>query len=206
MKNNMRIILIVLFGVIAIVLLCLLDFVNILNVLKLDGSTLNYDVIGIGINTIVVICLAIITYVCLDKRNVEKLENQKASATIILNQIYTEMYKNLSAIEDDNQLHELGRLYEKYGGEWLEKKTYLPFENENLLYEFLKDGSIQGEQFVYYKEIKIKFIDCYWGSIAFHQFEEAFEKERQELLQCIVTITGEKQTTAVAKHTKAIAS
>ena len=204
-KNKITITLIIMGGLVVISLLCILDYFNILNVLRLDSSNLNYDVIGIGINTVVVICLAAITYVCLDKRNAEKLENQKASATIILKQIYTEMYKNLQAIEDNKRLHELGKHYEKYGNEWLEKKTYLPFENENLLYEFLKDGSLQGEQFVEYQEIKIKYIDYYWGSIAFHDVEEAYEEERQELSGRVAVITGEKRTGTVSKYPKGIA-
>ena len=206
MKNKKTIILIIIGGLVVFSLLCFFDYINILNVLRLDSSNLNYNVIGTGINTVVVICLAAITYVCLDKRNAEKLENQKASATIVLKQIHSEMYKNLQAVEDPKRLHELGKHYEKYGNEWLEKKTYLPFENENLLYEFLKDGSIQGEQFIDYQEIKIKYIDYYWGSIAFHDIEEAYEEKRQELLEQIAVITGEKRTSTVLEYPKGVAS
>lgn len=193
MSTKIHILLASTISFVAIAAICALDYINILGKINLNSNMFNYEVLGIAINAIVVVSIAILTFLCLDSKNAKKIENQKRSANLILYHIYSEIRKRLDELNEPKQLHSLGRDYDNGKRAWIEKRMYLPFENENLLIEFVKDGSICGEQLIYYQQIKTSYIDVYWMSIAFHKIEEAYEKERGYLISQIDCILDEKK-------------
>lgn len=81
------------------------DYFNLPTYVGLKMSNINNDVFGVAFNAFVVIALYVITYVVLDKRQIEKDENAKSTANILMLSTYQQC-KNLIEMVDNQQVLE----------------------------------------------------------------------------------------------------
>ena len=81
------------------------DYFYLPTYVGLKMSNINNDVFGVAFNAFVVIALYVITYVVLDKRQIEKDENAKSTANILMLSTYQQC-KNLIEMVDNQQVLE----------------------------------------------------------------------------------------------------
>lgn len=80
-----------------------IDYVNLPKILGLDITNVNMDLFGILFNSFVVVLLYIITYFVIDKKQVEKEDNAKRTAYILMSLSY-ESCKDTILLFDNNEI------------------------------------------------------------------------------------------------------
>lgn len=127
------------------------DYFNFFSKIGLNMLHLNWDLISIVINNIVVITLFFITYILIDSRNIQKDKNKKSTADLILIEIY-EKCKDMVRLFSKEENRE--KAVKNCDGNKLifEDNVHLhylkyPFENESLIYDFASSGIIPKDVF-----------------------------------------------------------
>ena len=87
-------------GLLFFVVYLLLDYINIFQLLGLSFGRININVLDILINAMVVIVLYIVTYVTLNKKQIQKERNSKEMADVLLLNAYTKCNDSLSFVCD----------------------------------------------------------------------------------------------------------
>lgn len=153
----------------------LFDYFNFLKFLGLDILNINIDLFGIFVNVLLVVALYIISYVYIDKKNTERVRNQEDVSNIVLLSIYEEIERNLRAIDDTkiktvllkyidpNKTLSADNPYKKFEN--------VPFENEDMLMNLVKDGVVEKAVFQEYLDIKNQY-NVYMSLIAIFTEEE----------------------------------
>lgn len=78
----------------------LLDYINIFQLLGLSFGRININVLDVLINSIVVIVLYIVTYMTLNKKQIQKEKNSKEMADVLLLNAYMKCNESLSFVCD----------------------------------------------------------------------------------------------------------
>lgn len=110
------------------------------------------------INVIVVIVLYIVTYVMLDKRTIQRDDNKKEVADMLLQDCYVQCEKNIEFLTPemvkDNIVPKVN-LDEMLNKNPIYKNlTELPFSSEEVILELAKDGQIIATKLKLFFEIK----------------------------------------------------
>lgn len=93
------------YALIPFLVMFVVDYFNLPTYVGLKIYNINNEVLGTAFNAFVVIALYIITYVVLDKRQIEKDENAKSTADILMLSTYQQC-KDLLKIVDNQQVLE----------------------------------------------------------------------------------------------------
>lgn len=93
------------YALIPFLVMIVVDYFNLPSYVGLKMCNINNEVFGAAFNAFVVIALYIITYVVLDKRQIEKDENAKSTADILMLSTYQQC-KDLLKLLDNQQVLE----------------------------------------------------------------------------------------------------
>lgn len=93
------------YALIPFFVMIVVDYFNLPTYVGLKVSNINNDVFGAIFNAFIVITLYIITYVIIDKRQIEKDENAKSTANILMLSTYQQC-KDLIEMVDNQQVLE----------------------------------------------------------------------------------------------------
>ena len=91
------------FSVLPVVLLVICDYFNIPSALGMNMVNINYDLLGAILNAAVVIALFVITYMVIDKHQMEKDHNAKMTSYILRLSTYRKC-KDLLKIVDNQEV------------------------------------------------------------------------------------------------------
>ena len=144
-KNVIKIILIC---VVIICIVIILDYLDIMSALGLSMNHLNYSMLDIVINAIIVIAIASFTYFAIDYRNIKKEENRKLTALLIMKVTYLQCLDAINYIEE----------YRTKAPEIFEDDEFLnmidPFINSDILFSLSSEGVIEGDVLTNYEKIR----------------------------------------------------
>lgn len=181
----------ILFLIVAIgsVLYIIMDYLDLPSLLGVNISRINSEMLSIFINTVVVITLYVLTYILIDVRNVKKQKNQESSAKLIMSETYKECKRYAELLETPNVLKSLVSntkfdKIEKNGGV-SSRYASIPFDNEELLYQFVADGSITAEQFNLYLKIKNQYRGLVQFSVTFFDHPEVIDQVKRGLKELL---------------------
>ncbi len=157
--NKKYIIAIALTSVICIGILLIVDTFNIPTKLGFNVSVINTNIWSILFGNIVVITLFAITFILLDKRNIEKDKLGKFAGAVTLLNTYKQLSSFLmllSALIEPSEIEEPNseEIISKGQIDYLNEK---PFEYDEKIFELLQNGYIKKEQYEKYDEIMKKY-------------------------------------------------
>lgn len=161
-----------------------------------DMSVLNLDLVNILVSNTVIIVMFWITYCLIDHRNVEKDNNQRKIANVVLIESYDkciemlELFANKKALEKAAANCDFNKLtFQDPVMQW-----YLnsPFEFDEMISEFAKNGIITAEEYKEYLDVKKKYKAHINKSIVFFDRENLsygivydIKKTRQRVLASV---------------------
>lgn len=136
----------------------LLDIFNVPSRMGIDIPSVNWDSAALVVGNIIVIGLFMVTYFLLDKRNVEKENNQREIAKRMLLTMYDSCVEMAELFEDeDNRAQAIKHCdFNKLEFEDAVMSTYLnlPFEHHDAVLDFATAGVISAEEFEDYMKIQ----------------------------------------------------
>lgn len=120
----------------------ILDYINILTKVGINVKNINLEIL----NIFIVIALYMTTFYFIDRKQMEKEKNKNEIANIILKNIYEMCLDNIHTYNDDiiNNYIVPNCNFDKliYKDEYMSNLLNQPFQNENIIYDLLKDGII----------------------------------------------------------------
>ena len=136
----------------------LLDIINIPSRIGLDVSSVNWDSAALILGNIIVIGLFLVTYFLLDRRSVEKENNQREIAKRMILSMFDSCIEMAELFDDeDNRAQAIKHCdFYKLDFEDAVKSTYLnlPFEHHDAVLGFATSGVISAEEFEEYMKVQ----------------------------------------------------
>lgn len=156
-KENVKSILFIIS--ILLIFLVVVDYFNLLNMININVNKLNIDIWNILINSAITIVLYYITYMLINKKIVEQNKNKKSISNLLLKNTYNSCLEQIEFISNYK-----GTITSKidYDKDLKENKIYInliesPFENNDMILSFAKEGIIADNQLNDYITIKETF-------------------------------------------------
>lgn len=81
-----------------------MDYYNVPSLLGLHINTVKYELLGAVLNAVVVIGLYVVTYVIIDKRQIQKEQNAKMVSYVLMNSTYKKCVDYLDMLDDQQVL------------------------------------------------------------------------------------------------------
>ncbi len=137
------------------------DLADVPTKLGIDMGNINTDILAIVVNVVVVIALYAITYLTIDRRQMEKEDNSKKTGKILLKDAYTTCLGNLQVIEKEGVLKACAAMPNPDGPnpahptEEMLKNS--PFESNNMILQLASEGNILPEDLETYLTIQVEF-------------------------------------------------
>lgn len=146
------------FFILPIIILLLIDYFNLPSLLGFEMSNINWDFCMGFLSIVVVITLYSFTYKLLDEKAIKREKNKNEISALLLKECYKECleYSDLltkdiienyivpkidfNCIIDDNSI--------------IRNLQNSPFESENIIMDFAKDGQLTTEQIQSYYNVK----------------------------------------------------
>ena len=168
----------------------LVDYFNIPTLFGVNTSAINTSVLGTVLNASVVISLYIITYLHIDKRQIQKDDNAKMVACVLLKSSYKKCMDNIEFLGKQEVL-------EKF---IIPKVDFNKTDNDNPVYTNLKDdpfseyqsildlsinGILSGADIQKYTEIMDKYRNYVSLRITFFDIEKSTNPMHEELKNSI---------------------
>lgn len=94
------------YALIPLLVIIVFDYFNLPSCVGLKMDNINNDVFGVAFNAFVVIALYVITYVVLDKRQIEKDENAKSTANLLMLSAYQQCKDSIKMVDNQQVLEE----------------------------------------------------------------------------------------------------
>lgn len=178
-KNNIVI------YIILIISLIIFDYINLPSLLGLNMFNINWDFcIGI-LNIVVVIMLYVITYKKLDRRTIEREKNKKEISILLIRECYQECIKYVELLSQET--------VEKYiipkidfnitDNKIICNLKDIPFANEKIIMDLVKDGQITKQRIEKYFEIKGIFSQYITMRITFFDKSDFYEQLKNQLFR-----------------------
>lgn len=152
MKKNITVSIIIFIILTAIAVV--LDYFNLIGVDKI-----NWDFISLFINNAIVVLLYYLTFCLIDKRTITKESNQNKVAQVMMLETYKRIKENIEIWTP-----ELVRKYivpkvdfNKTNDPYMEKIKNVPFQYDDYIFEFAKNGVISDRDFSTYIKIKSEY-------------------------------------------------
>jgi hypothetical protein len=149
---------------------------SILDYLYIPSLSFNWDFMSIITNIVIAISLFIITYILIDKYNIEKQENQTQAAAELLQQTYQNCLKSIELLEKPDMRSKAAQrcdfnktlLEDKFFSHFLEQ----PFEHDTLIFDCANNGSIKRKTLHEYLSIQKEVKDYMMFRITFFDVTE----------------------------------
>lgn len=158
-KNIMR--KVVIASLFVVVSVFCIDYFNIFTTLGIKINSLNAVFWGIFLNNGVVIALFYITYLHFDKRNIEKENNKRKTALIMLKNTYNFCNENIRLFNDKEYRANVAKKCD-FDELICTEPFFLiyrnqPFENHDAILNFSKEGVITPHEYETYLDIESKY-------------------------------------------------
>lgn len=142
--------------IIVLLLTLVLDYINISNYLNVKIENFNFDLLSIVINSLIVIFLYLLTYKIIDKKNIVKSRNKSEVCRKLLLLTYYDCIDKINLFSKEEHLLMIVKKVDFNSTEdKLSKNLQVaPFDNKNIIIDFLKDGEIDVRCFEMYFEIE----------------------------------------------------
>ena len=178
------------FVVIPVILIMLVDYFNIPTLSGVNTRAINYSVLGTVFNASVVIGLYIVTYLHIDRRQIQKDHNAKMVACVLLKSSYKKCIDNIELLGKQEVLEEL----------IIPKVDFNKTDNDNPVSTNLKDypfseyqsildlsinGILSGADIQKYTEIMDKYRNYVSFRITFYDIEKSTNPMHEELKNSI---------------------
>lgn len=109
------------------------DYNNILSKKGIDVSRLNFDLLGIFVNSIIVIGLYLMTYFLIDKKNIQTRNNQEEIIRYMLKNDYNACLNYLKLMSDNLTIERISKHIKGdvllYKDDFFMNYINIPFEN-----------------------------------------------------------------------------
>lgn len=165
------------------------DYFNVVSLLNIDVQKINWDISSIVISNCVVIGLYLITYIFLDKRHIEKEDNQRAVADMILLTTYestleiVELFENQEALESAAKKCDFEKL--EFQDLVLQQYLNLPFQHNETIGEFAKNGIITAKEYKDYLSIKENYQKHIRIKLTFFDIELFHNYKKDDLMKLL---------------------
>lgn len=148
----------------------LLDVFNVPSRMGIDIPSLNWDGAALVIGNIIVIGLFLVTYFLLDKRSVEKENNQREVAELVLKLTYDRCEETIKLFDNQKTTELAAKKCNRDALEFqdsvLQAYLNLPFEHTDMINDFVKSGVIAADEYdnyltvckLYQSHIRVKLI------------------------------------------------
>ena len=152
-------------------------------------GTFNFDIFSLIVSNAIVIVLFGITYILIDKRNIEKDENQNEIVRIMLNEMFLECKKSIEVFTP--------QVIEKYvvpkvdfNASSKSDKVTTNMRNSNFIYdeiifESAKNGIITKDDFSDYSKLKRLYSTYIEFAITFYDAQHLVEPEKKKVMEHI---------------------
>ena len=180
---------IILFWLVPIISLAV-DYFNLFSVIGIDVSNLHIDFIIGMVNTLVVVTLYYITYMLVDKRQIQKDKNAKQITYVLMKSTYKKCLATLRQVNDRNILAKY--IIPKIDFDKSDEDNQVtlniqnnPFTEYPTLLEFSKDGIISPNDLCMYIGIMDKYRAYVSMRITLYDIEESDVPEHIEFAQTL---------------------
>ncbi len=203
MKDKIKVIAVIAAFLILSAIIAVVDYNNCFSGLGHNITNYNFDVLSIVIGNGVVVVLFVITFILLDRRNIQKEENKRKVALIMLKSIYTHCSEMIEKFDDHKFWVDVvsPSTFEKAEAREAKKNHFsrLPFfENNESILSFSQDGILHGDEidrYIQVKKLYTEYIGSFWINESpiealyssfqkdelLHRIKEAREKIEEEI-------------------------
>jgi len=188
------------------VILVLLDYFNCAGLIGLDVTKLNWDFLSIVIGNFVVISLYLTTYFLIDKRNLERNNNQEQSAKIVLREIYSKCEEDILLYDNKEVLERISKKCDFdipiCQDPMIARIKDYPFEYEEIIFTAASNGMLTESEFDSFIKIRNEFKTYVTRRIIFFDAEENEIKNTQNGLLKILREGRASLLEAIKKELK----
>ena len=160
----------------------ILDYINILTKVGINVKNINLEIL----NIFIVIALYMTTFYFIDRKQMEKEKNKNEIANIILKNIYEICLDNIYIFNDDiiNNYIVPNCNFDKliYEDEYMSNLLNQPFQNENIIYDLLKDGIISKKLYENYLVCKKNYREYITIRIMFYDKPELSKDKKIDVI------------------------
>lgn len=136
----------------------LLDFFDVPSKIGIPMDSVNWDAISLIVGNLLVILIAVITYLLIDKRNREKEKNQREIAVYTLQNIYEQCLFEFKKFDHPKYVEYAKKCFDNDDPDFQKaKEKFLydgPYDAHSDIVEFAKNGIISKNEYQTYLEIK----------------------------------------------------
>ena len=151
-----------------------------------DGMT-GFDLFSLIVNNGIVILIAIITFIYIDRRNVKRMKNQEEVAKVFLLEVYKNCKETVELFDDDS----IARLIVKKSDfdktitadAPVKKLENSAFENESIVFDSFKEGVLSKDIFQAYIDMKQAFQKFMFTRITLFDAPEIWKPLRKSFLE-----------------------
>lgn len=184
MRKKKYTIMFIFFMLLTIFLLAI-DYYGVLSLCYIEVERFNIDFWSLFINSTIVICLYVITYVLIDKNRIKQEDNKKNVAKLLLQKTYGECLDDIKRIESKDYRTAMAskiNFDNSIGDEPVYQKLMeSPFDNHEMILSFAKEGVIKAETLEKYLNVKSEFRVFIIASMTFYDRYEIAIKLKGEL-------------------------
>lgn len=184
-------------GVLLSVVYFWLDIFNIPSRMGIDISSVNWDSTALILGNIIVIGLFLVTYFLLDKRSVEKENNQREVAELVLKLTYDRCEETIKLFDNPKTTELAAKKCNRNALEFqdsvLQAYLNLPFEHTDMINDFVNSGVIAADEYENYLTIRKLYQSHIRVKLIFDDREEFQQYKREDLNKAIAD--GRKMVT-----------
>ncbi|MDG6155641.1 hypothetical protein NF716_04635 [Lactococcus formosensis] len=165
----------------------ILDYNNFPSYLGMKVVNINWDFLAIVISNCIVVLLYLITYFVLDRRSIIREKNKNEVAYLLIKKSYEEVRK-----QADFMTIEIVKKYvvpkidfKSTDNTLVNNMCNAPFEDENLIFELVKDGQISKELLNGYISVKKSYSIYINSIITFFDAEEIYIPMKEEFYKTL---------------------
>lgn len=188
---------------VVIIVLLLLDYIDLPTSVGIDINRFNIDFSIAVLTSGIAVILFLQTYFTIDKVTKQKEENKQQIAVLLINDICREMEEVVNKvlidkIVNDNILPKID--FNSYSeSSIITNLKNMPFENENNLYDLLRDGQLPKDMFLNYLQLKQHYKSYITMRIIYFDAPEIYETLKRRLEQEISQLKS-YQVLKIADH------
>ena len=175
------------------VLIVIVDYCNIPSFLGIHMGNINYDVFGAIFNAFIVISLYIVTYMIIDRRQIQKDNNAKSVAYELMLSTYKKCIELLKLLDNQNFLSRY--IVPKIDFDKLDSDNRVslnlqnnPFTEYTSLLELAQNGILSGEELHGYIEVMEKYKSYVSLRITFFDIEQSKKTEYTSLKSTLSSV------------------
>ena len=167
----------------------IIDYLNLFSLIGLNAGRINENLLGIIVNSVVVISLYLVTFEFVDKRNEARERNKVLTAKHMLKHIYSDCINNMEYMDDAKLRPYITRYVDP--DKTIEKDNKFrifeesPFNDEASLMEFFNDGTLSKDVYDSYLANKMNYFQFMTISLIFPDVPYEVDKARQKALSSL---------------------